>query len=214
MQRHQPAARYPHLIAIAGPSCSGKTQLANYLQKRLRASILTTDSYYKELAHLPLDERARMNFDEPAALDEELVREHVLALARGEAVRRPTYDFTTHTRTHDVELIAPREYVIIEGLFTLYWPEVRAACATRVYIHTEDSICFTRRLYRDTHERGRTEDSVRKQYESTVRPMAKLYVWPTQKYAHIVVSGAAPLEISAASILNHINAERAALVEK
>jgi len=155
-----------------------------------------------------------MNFDEPAALDEELVRAHVLALARGEAVPRPTYDFTTHTRTREVELIVPREYVIIEGLFTLYWPDVRAACATRVYIHTDDAVCFRRRLYRDTHERGRTEDSVRRQYESTVRPMAELYVWPTRKYADVVVSGVAPLEISAAAIRNHIEAERAALVEE
>jgi uridine kinase len=194
----------PYLIGIAGPSCSGKSELTRRLSATLGASVLTLDSYYREMAHLSLDERARCNFDEPGSLDEMLVVQHVQALSRGETVGRPTYDFSTHSRKGEVERIVPGEFAIVEGLFALYWLELRKALSTKVYIHAADEVCFERRLARDVRDRGRTPESVHRQYSQTVRPMAERYVWPTRHYADLVVSGVEPLEKSSNSVLTHI----------
>lgn len=199
----------PYLIGIAGPSCSGKTELAGRIARRLAAPVVSIDSYYRELGHLTLDERARVNFDEPAAIDEPLLHSHLKALARGEAVLCPTYDFATHSRTERLHPVPAAEFVVVEGLFALYWPEVRALLQTAVYVDTPDAVCFERRLRRDTRERGRSEESVRRQYAATVRPMAERYVWPTRQYADVVVSGEASLDTSAAAVLEHIARMRA-----
>lgn len=198
-----PAAR-PYLIGIAGASCSGKTELARHLAARLEAPVVSIDSYYRELNHLSVEERALVNFDEPAAIDEPLFISHMQALARGEEVLCPTYDFATHSRTREVTLIPAAAFVIVEGLFALHWPEVRALLGTRVYVDTPDEVCFERRLERDTRERGRTEESVRRQYAATVRPMAELHVWPTRRYADIIVSGQSPLDQTSAAVLAHV----------
>ena len=194
----------PYLIGIAGPSCSGKSELTRRLAGILSAPVLALDSYYRELDHLELEERARSNFDQPAALDERMVFEHLRALARGQAIARPIYDFTTHSRTGEVEYLAPGAFVIVEGLFMLYWKEVRRLLSTKVYIHAGDEVCFERRLERDVRERGRTPESVYRQYAETVRPMAERYVWPARHYADLVVSGVEPLEKSSAAVLAHI----------
>ncbi len=200
----EPSEKRPFLIGIAGASCSGKTELARHLAARLAAPVLSIDSYYRELSHLSLEERALVNFDEPAAIDEPLFISHMEALARGEEVLCPTYDFATHSRTREVTRIAAAPFIIVEGLFALYWPEVRALLGARVYVDTPDEVCFERRLARDTRERGRTEESVRRQYAATVRPMAELYVWPTRRYAGIIVSGMAPIDQTTASVLAQI----------
>jgi uridine kinase len=191
----------PYLIAVAGPSCSGKSELSKALRRRLGAPILGLDSYYRELGHLPLEERARMNFDEPAALDEELLIAQVRALAEGKAIDRPVYDFTRHTRSGGHERIEPAEFVIVEGLLALHWPELRALYNLKVYIDAGDEVCFRRRLKRDVRERGRTPESVRAQYAATVRPMAERYILPTRAWADVVVSGVEPLERSTATVL-------------
>lgn len=195
----------PYLIAIAGPSCSGKSELSKRLSGELRAPVVSLDSYYRELAHLPLEERARMNFDEPAALDEALLLAQVRALAAGRAIDRPVYDFSRHTRSGQFERIEPAPFVIVEGLLALYWPELRALYGTKVYIDAaDDEVCFRRRLERDVRERGRTPESVYAQYQATVRPMAERYILPTRAWADLVVSGVEPLELSAAAVLAHV----------
>lgn len=193
----------PYLIGIAGPSCSGKSELAKRLQRELGAPVLTLDSYYRELAHLSLEERAGTNFDEPASLDEELLVAQVRSLAEGRAVDRPIYDFAHHTRSGEFERIEPAAHVVVEGLFALHWPELRALYGASVFIDVEDEVCFRRRLERDVRERGRTPESVRAQYERTVRPMAERYILPTRAWANLVVSGVDPLEKSAAAVLAH-----------
>lgn len=192
------------MIGIAGASCSGKTELARQLAARLDAPVVSIDSYYRELSHLSLEERALVNFDEPAAIDEPLFISHMQALARGEEVLCPTYDFATHSRTSEVTRIPAANFIIVEGLFALHWPEVRALLGTRVYVDTPDEVCFERRLARDTRERGRTEESVRRQYAATVRPMAELHVWPTRRFADIIVSGQSPLDQTSGAVLAHI----------
>jgi uridine kinase len=194
----------PYLIAVAGPSCSGKSELSKRLQQELRAPVLGLDSYYLELAHLPLAERARMNFDKPAALDGDLLIAQVRSLAEGRAIERPVYDFSRHTRSGEFERIEPGGFVIVEGLLALHWPELRALYGTKVFIDADDEVCYRRRLDRDIRERGRTPESVHFQYYSTVRPMAERYILPTRAWADLVVSGVEPLERSTAAVLARV----------
>jgi uridine kinase len=186
----------PRLVGIAGPSCSGKTELARWLRGRTGAPILNLDVYYIDLSHLPLEERARRNFDEPAALDYRLILEHARALAAGSPIRAPRYDFTTHARAAGDEVVEPGGLVILEGLFTLYWPELRELLGVKLYVDAPDDLCLARRLERDVRERGRTPESVLRQFEETVRPMAHLHILPTRAYADLVLSGAEPLSRS------------------
>jgi uridine kinase len=198
-------SRRPFLIGIAGPSCSGKTRLAQSLAAVLHAPILALDCYYIDLAHLTLPERARTNFDEPVSLDHQLVIRHITDLAEGRAIEKPVYDFVRHTRSSNTEHIEPADFVIVEGLLTLHWPELRRLLALRVFIEVSDDTGFERRSRRDVMERGRTPESVLVQYDNTVRPMASLYVLPTRRFADVVVSGEDPAEVSAQSVLAFVN---------
>jgi uridine kinase len=148
------------------------------------------------MEEIPLEERKKVNFDHPDSLDWELLHEHLVALADGRAFDEPVYSFADYARTTETRRIEPTEFLIVEGLFVLYWPELRAILDTKVYVQTDASVCFQRRLTRDVAERGRTPQSVREQYERTVRPSAEWFVHPTQKYADLIVSGEEPFERS------------------
>lgn len=166
--------------------------------------MISLDSYYRNLSHLPLEERAKANFDEPASLDESLLFEQFLALSRGEAIDVPHYDFSCHTRVAGTQRIEPGESVIIEGLFTLYWKQLRRLLQTSVYVELEDETCYARRLARDVRERGRTPESVERQYSTTVRPMAEQYIWPTKRHADVIIRGDSVLEESVATVLGFV----------
>jgi len=194
----------PHMIGVAGPSCAGKTVLSRHLAARLQATILPLDCYYRELCGRTIEERARFNFDEPAALDEGLFLRHLQILSAGKPIERPVYDFATHARTGDVELVKPGRFIIVEGLFALYWPEVRALFRTRVYVDLPDGPCLERRIVRDVRERSRTPESVRRQFEQTVRPMAELHVRPTKAFADLIVAGDAPIQDSVKAVLGRV----------
>ena len=200
-----------HIIAIGGPSCAGKTELSKYLSALLPAPILPIDAYYINLDNLALHERCHFNFDEPTALDHYLLRQHIEMLAAGRAIDRPTYDFQTHTRAVATEHIAPGNFVILEGLFALYWDDIRPFLGTKFFVDAPDEVCLSRRSVRDVRERGRTPESVIEQYEKTVRPMAQLYVRPTARWADVVVSGEQPLEQSASAVLNAIRPKGTAI---
>lgn len=194
----------PYVIAIAGPSCSGKTSVARALAAQLPATIFSLDAYYHDLSQLSLEERARFNFDHPDSLEAEMLSRHLHDLAAGREVVRPVYDFATHTRTTRTETLTPREYLIVEGLFTLYYDTIRDIYSTKVFMEADHDTCLPRRKARDIAERGRTEESVHHQYATTVQPMADQFVIPTRKYADLVLSGSAPVEESAAAVLAHI----------
>ena len=197
----------PHIIGVAGPSCSGKSEIARCLIKELSEMnpvILTLDSYYHDLSPLDPEERKHRNFDVPEALDHELLREQLMALANGSAIEKPVYDFATHTRSPQSERIVPGETVIIEGLFALYWEKIRELFHTSVFVNLHDHVCLSRRIERDTKERGRSRESVLSQYTETVRPMNEKYILPTKTFADIVVNGEDPLEQSTALIMAHI----------
>jgi uridine kinase len=194
----------PYLIGIAGPSCAGKSYLSQNIAKRLDAAMLHLDSYYKELDHMSLVQRAHWNFDAPEALDADLLFEHVRAINRGETIQKPIYDFTTHSRTAETEAVEPRRFVIVEGLFALYWDEIRKLLGTQVFVDLGEDICLERRIERDIRERGRTRESVLEQYQSTVLPMAKRYVHPTREHADIIVTGNDAIENEVNAVLNHV----------
>lgn len=193
-----------HIIAIGGPSCAGKTELAKFLGRQLNAPILPIDAYYRDLAFLPLESRSKFNFDIPESVDHTLLREHLTALAAGTPIQRPVYDFTVHTRSGIRETVTPGDFLIVEGLFALHWEDLRALMKTKVYIDAPDSVCLSRRQVRDVLERGRTAESAHKQYVETVRPMADLYVRPTRAFADIVVSGENPTTKIGAEIIARV----------
>ncbi len=193
-----------YLIGIAGPSGAGKSYLAQHLSERLQAPVLPLDRYYRDLSHLSLDERARTNFDDSAALEHELLIAQVAHLYEGKAIDTPTYDFSAHTRTAETQRFQPAPFVIIEGLFTLHWPELRRLLATRVFVDMTDDVCLQRRQERDVRERGRTPESVVEQFRATVAPMADRYVRPTRTHADVVIFGATPIEEEVEHVLEHV----------
>ena len=197
----------PYLIGIAGASCSGKTSLATRLAESVPgspAAILSLDSYYRDLSHLTSEQRAVWNFDAPEALDDALLLQHLRALLTGTPIDKPVYDFSTHTRAPGTEPVEPAAFIIIEGLFVLYWREVRDTLGTKVFIAVPDEVSLARRIARDVRERGRTEASVRTQYASTVRPMYQEYCEPTARFADVRVSGEEPVDQLVETVLQHI----------
>ena len=201
----------PHIIGIAGPSSSGKTALARHLAAKLAGTaIVSLDSYYRGMEEIPLAQRKQVNFDHPDALDSELLLQHLRAIAAGRAFEQPVYSFADYARTSESRLVKPGQFLIVEGLFVLYWPELRAMLDTKVYVETDAAVCFARRLARDVAERGRTPESVREQYERTVRPGAERFVVPAMKYADMVVSGEEPFHQSTASVIGALRRSMAA----
>lgn len=200
----------PYLIGIAGPSCAGKSFLSSHIAEKLDAAMLHLDSYYRELDHLSIVQRAHWNFDAPEALDAELLFAHVRQLHKGIAIQKPIYDFTTHARTDRTEPVEPRQFIIIEGLFALYWDEIVKLLGTKVFVDLGEDICLERRIERDIRERGRTRESVLEQYHSTVLPMARRYVHPTRERADIVVTGNDRIEHEVEVVMQHVLAGSAA----
>jgi len=181
--------------------------LARGLAARLgedAACVVPLDAYYRDLSSMPLDERARCNFDEPGAFDWPLLEAHLEALAQGTGVNMPVYDFAVHTRRAETVRVEPRRFVIVEGLLAL-WPEkVRALSALRVYVDLAEAACLDRRERRDTSERGRSLESVRAQFMETVAPMAERHVIPTKDYAELILNGDAPPDQSLRALLARI----------
>jgi uridine kinase len=192
----------PIVIGIAGASGSGKTTLAVELARELDGIHFPLDTYYLDLSHLPLEERAQQNLDDPDIIECGLLARHVAALARGETIERPLYDFSKYIRIPDrTETVEPRLCVVVEGLFALHYPELLPLYRLRVYVDTADEVCFERRLKRDVETRGRTPESVKQQYEKTVRPAGIRFVRPSAKNADVTVDGAEALDWKVEQVL-------------
>jgi uridine kinase len=201
----------PHIIGIAGPSCSGKTELSRQLAARLPGTaVVSLDSYYRGMDEIPLAERKKVNFDHPDALDWELLHQHLTGLSQGRPFDEPVYSFADYERTVETRRIEPAPYLIVEGLLVLHWPELRSMLDTKVYVQTDPGACFNRRLNRDVAERGRTPESVLEQYERTVRPSAEWFVYPTQRHADLIVSGEEPFENSTNAVIGVLHRANAA----
>jgi uridine kinase len=198
----------PCMIGIAGGTCSGKSRLAKHLEQKFQKMhpvIISCDAYYRDLSDLEPEERENKNFDVPEAIEVDLLVEHLEALAAGRAIRLPRYDFSTHTRGPQSFHVVPRELVIVEGLFVLYWTEIRRLLHTKVFVWLPEHTDLSRRLERDVRERGRTQESVLNQYHQTVKPMNEKYVLPTKAYADILVNGTDPVEKSADLIVSRMD---------
>lgn len=198
-----------YLIGIAGFSGSGKTTVANALAKALPGTIFSLDAYYLDFPHLTYEQRCDLNFDDPAILDDQLIAHHLRELAEGNPIERPVYDFSTHSRLAATEPMDPHDFIIVEGLFTLYWPDVRELFRTKVYMEATHDVCLPRRERRDITERGRTSESVRRQYAATVQPMADAYIVPTRQYADLVIECTGQTGEAVRLILDHVNKQKA-----
>lgn len=179
------------LIGICGGSGSGKTTFAHKVLKHALPegiSLLHMDSYYlPELPQEQYTKAGKPNFDHPNAFDWELLREHLTSLKNGQAIETPMYDFAESVRTDRTEKVGPARIVILEGIFTLFDPQIRELLDIKCFLHVDSDIRFTRRLHRDVKERGRSLESVIAQYYDTVRPMYQKYLEPQRQYADFVV---------------------------
>lgn len=176
-------------IGIAGGTGSGKTTVAHNIKEKIGEDILILDmdSYYKDNSHIPFEERLKINYDHPDAFDIPLLKSHIEALLRGEMVKKPIYSFVEYTRLKDYEEIKPKRIIILEGIFALFFEELRKLMDIKIYVDTDADIRLIRRLLRDIKERGRTIDSVIKQYTEVVRPMHIQFVEPTKRFADIII---------------------------
>ncbi len=180
----------PLVIGIAGGSGSGKTTVAQTILQRVgpeRISFLQHDAYYKDLSGLPPARRAEVNFDHPDSLETGLLIQHIEQLKAGHAVQVPIYDFATHSRTERTFTVKPRGVILVEGILIFAEPELRDRFDIKIFVDTDADIRFIRRLQRDISERGRTTESVVRQYLSTVRPMHLEFVEPSKRYADIII---------------------------
>ncbi|UCF78641.1 MAG: uridine kinase [Candidatus Eiseniibacteriota bacterium] len=179
------------LIGIAGGSGSGKTLVADTIYTELgseKVIIIKQDSYYKNLNHLPYEERCKQNFDHPDAFDLPLLKEHLERLLRGEEVEQPLYDFTKHCRRRETKRLGPHLVVVLEGILILEDAGLREMMDIKVFIDTDSDVRLIRRLRRDITERKRSLESVIEQYESSVRPMHLQFVEPSKRYADIIIT--------------------------
>ena len=177
------------VIGIAGGSGSGKTTLMNNIVSRFTEDItvLSHDSYYRRHDDMTYEERCQLNYDEPAALETELMVRHLDCLRNGEAIDCPVYDFTVHNRSDATQRIEPSRIIIVEGILIFENEALRDLMDIRIFVDTDADIRLCRRVKRDVNKRGRSLESVLTQYQETVKPMYEKYVEPSKKYAHILV---------------------------
>lgn len=191
------------LIGISGASGSGKTTIANTLAESFgseRSYILSLDHFYRDLSHMSLQQRDLKNFDQPQAINEVALLETLLKLKSGQATEIPQYDFATHTVRPETRIIEPKPIIIIEGIFALSFPDVRKLLTFSAFVTCPEDIYLSRRIERDTRERGRSKESVIQQCKATVLPAYKLHIEPQAQFADIQVDGTEPAERSAERI--------------
>ncbi|WP_353411788.1 uridine kinase [Arenicella sp. 4NH20-0111] len=184
------------VIAIAGASASGKTLFTRTVVEELCAefsqdslAVLEEDGYYRDQSHLPIKIREQTNYDHPRAFDHELLNEHLKQLKQGHSVEVPTYDYEEHTRSSVVRQVNTANVILVEGILLLADPDLCDSFDIKVFIDTPLDICLLRRIERDVNERGRSLQSVAKQYEATVRPMYHEFIEPSKQQADVVVTG-------------------------
>ena len=177
------------VIGIAGGTGSGKTTLMNNIMERFGdvVTVLSHDNYYKRHDELPYQERCKLNYDEPAAFDTSLMVYHLDQLRHGYEIDCPVYDFTVHNRSDRTIHLVPKKVIIVEGILIFENEALRDLMDIRIFVDTDADVRLCRRIKRDVNKRGRTLESVLKQYQETVKPMHEKYVEPSKRYANIVV---------------------------
>lgn len=178
------------IIGIAGASASGKSLLSNTIVDELGSNqvvVISEDSYYKDLSHLPMEERAKVNFDHPNSLDHDLLKKHLTELQASQTIQQPIYDHANHARKRDTVAVGQHRIIVLEGILLFTDAELREQMDIRIFMDTPLDICLLRRLKRDILERGRTIEAVIDQYEKTVRPMYLQFIEPSKRYADLIV---------------------------
>ena len=178
------------IIGICGGTGSGKTTVARRILENVSdeyVAYLQQDSYYRNLGDMPLELRRQINFDHPDALDNDLFTNHVKALREGEPIEMPVYDFSVHSRKVESIPIGPKPILIVEGILIFVDAALRSLMDIKIFVDTADDLRFIRRLQRDVSERGRSVESVIKQYLETVRPMHQLFVEPSKRFADVII---------------------------
>lgn len=187
------------IIGICGGTGSGKTTIARAIVDAVGAKnvvLVEQDSYYRDLADMPLDERHQANFDHPDSIDSNMMVNHILRLKQGLPAEMPLYDFKTHTRTTNIEIIEPKPVVIVEGILIFAETRVLDLLDVRVFVDTPDDVRLIRRLKRDHAERGRTYEHTMDQYMRTIRPMHFEFVEPSKRHADIIIPEGAQMGVS------------------
>ena len=182
--------QHPVVIGIAGGSGSGKSTVIRKIVDAIGSdtiALLDHDAYYRDLSHLSLEERGAFNFDHPDALETSLLCEHLDRLQAGEVAEKPVYNFKTHTREERTTRVYPRPVIIVEGILVLAEQALVDRMHIKIYVDAADDIRLMRRIRRDLHERGRSVDSVLRQYERTVRPMHLEFVEPSRRKADVII---------------------------
>ena len=201
------------VIGIAGGTGSGKTTLMNNLIEKFSedVTVLSHDNYYKRHDDLTYEQRCQLNYDEPAALETDLMARHLDKLRQGEAIDCPVYDFTQHNRSNETVRIVPKKVIIVEGILIFENKELRDLMDVRIFVDTDADVRLCRRILRDVSKRGRSLESVLSQYQNTVKPMHEMYVEPSKKFANIIVpeggENYVALDMIMGRIQRHLEAE-------
>lgn len=178
------------IIGIAGGTGSGKTTVVNKIISSLPAgevAVIPQDSYYKDSSHVPVEERSKINFDEPAAIEWTLLSRHLKELKEGKTIKMPTYSYLTCTRQEETIRVEPRDVVIVEGILVLNDPEMRSMMDVKVFVDADADDRLIRVISRDCIERGRTPEMVINRYQDVLKPMHEMYIEPSKRHADLIV---------------------------
>ncbi len=196
-----------YVIGMAGGTGAGKTTLADELAISVFPGygvVIHEDRYYRDNSHLPAKERDGLNFDHPDAIDLALLALHVRELVAGRTIHQPVYDFVRHIRSKDTVTISPARFIIVEGLFTLFSNLLWDVIDFKIFLDAEEELRQSRRIERDIRERGRTKESVIRQWISTVQPMHELFIQPSRDHADLILFGGDPIECNVARITDFL----------
>lgn len=178
------------IIGITGGTGCGKTTVVNQIIKELsgeEVTVISQDSYYKDLSYLSFSDRTKINFDHPNSIDFDLLKEHLLALREGKDIQSPTYSFVEHNRANETVLVKPTKVVIVEGILIFAHPDIRELFDIKIFVHADSDERLIRRIKRDTTERGRDVNEVLNRYQTTLKPMHLEFIEPAKEFADIII---------------------------
>ena len=199
----------PIVFGVAGGTASGKTTVARSILDQVgahRVAYLPHDAYYRDMSHLPLEQRAQQNYDHPDALESDLLARHIRELCAGRAIQLPVYSFADYTRKPETVTVEPAPVILVDGILIFAEPELRALMDIKIFVDVEADIRLIRRIERDTRERGRTLDSTIFQYLDTVRPMDLEFVQPSRRYADVILPGGGQNRVAIEMVVARLHA--------